>query len=209
MLSSPPFFRLSLVGFVSGLTLSLPASAVACLLTAVWSVIICCAKALTSLFLVLPLASLPASMSTWLAVTTMCAICGSVGPAPCASARKGTAASAARPFRIFMGFSLCVPPWTPRIARAFPGTWGRAMIANRSQEQCHGRARRRQGKHAVDGRAAQRVPRGKGLQVAHGAGLWRDLRPLGGRCHPPPRGAGCGFEHAHRHARQFTGRSPR
>src|SRR5471032_1475161 len=86
MLSSPPDLRLLLVGLSSGLTLSFFTSAVACLLTPVWSVTIILPKALTSLLVPFDWASLPALMSTWFAVTTMCAICGSVGPAPCAKA---------------------------------------------------------------------------------------------------------------------------
>src|SRR4029077_7728668 len=53
---------------------------VADLLTAVWSVTISCPNARTSFECALELASLPASMSTWLAVTTIAATCGSVGP---------------------------------------------------------------------------------------------------------------------------------
>jgi hypothetical protein len=67
---------------------------VACVFTAVWSVTICCANLRTSGDAALPLARLPASMSTWLAVTTMAAICASSGAAP---AWTGPARSASAP----------------------------------------------------------------------------------------------------------------
>src|ERR1043165_2608443 len=86
MFSAAPFFSAALVSLSAGVTPSFFASAPACLLTAAWSVTICFAKACTSLLLDLDCASLPASMSIWLAVTTMPAICGSEGPFPCASA---------------------------------------------------------------------------------------------------------------------------
>src|SRR5262245_5525612 len=79
MLSFAPLIRLRLVSLSSGLTLSFFTSAAAWLFTAVWSVIICWANLLTSLFLVLATASLPASISIWFAVTTIPAIWGSEG----------------------------------------------------------------------------------------------------------------------------------
>ena len=60
------------------MTLSLVTRSVADLLTPVWSVIINSAKALTSLLVDRDFASFPASMSTWLAVTTIDAICASL-----------------------------------------------------------------------------------------------------------------------------------
>src|SRR5262252_5363602 len=52
-----------------------------------------CANSLTSGDCAFDFANLPASMSTWLAVTTMAAICASVGPLPCAAAPKARARS--------------------------------------------------------------------------------------------------------------------
>src|SRR5207249_8635263 len=78
--SSPPFFKLWAVGLSSGLSFSLAARSVADLLTPVWSVTIIFPNAWTSLLVDLDSASLPASMSTWFAVTTIAAICASVGP---------------------------------------------------------------------------------------------------------------------------------
>src|SRR6185312_1430273 len=54
-----------------------------------------CANSLTSFECAFDRASLPASISTWLAVTTMAAIWGSVGPA--ANATLAAAASARTP----------------------------------------------------------------------------------------------------------------
>jgi len=53
--------------------------ATACLVTPEWSVTICVPNAVTWALLPFDSASLPASMSTWLAVTTMEAICASLG----------------------------------------------------------------------------------------------------------------------------------
>src|SRR5712692_9204997 len=97
--------RLLLVALSVGFTLSFFTSAEACLLTAVWSVIMRCANSDTSLFLVRDLASLPALMSIWFAATTIRAICGSVGPPlSCAEAltRKSEAARATATFERFM-----------------------------------------------------------------------------------------------------------
>src|SRR4051794_34809870 len=85
MFSLAPFLRLACVSLAAGLTPSFFARATACLLTAVWSVIIWLAKPCTSLFFERDLASLPASISIWLAVTTMPAICGSLGACACAA----------------------------------------------------------------------------------------------------------------------------
>src|SRR5207247_8864127 len=103
-----PFFSLCLVGLSSVFTPSFCASAPACLLTAVWSVIMSCANSDTCLFLVWDLASLPASMSIALAVTTIPAICGSDGPPLSwaeAVTRKSEAARATAIFDEFMVFS--------------------------------------------------------------------------------------------------------
>src|SRR3954454_23397064 len=109
MFSSPPLLRLALVGFASGLTFSFFTRAVADLLTAVWSVTICLPNWRTSLLEPFFSATLPASMSTWLAVTTMWAICGSVGPCwAWAVTRTAPANSAARTEGMRMGVS-----WLP------------------------------------------------------------------------------------------------
>src|SRR6478752_7015571 len=76
---SPPDFRLWLVALSSGVTFKRVTSSTACLFTPVWSVTICCANILTSAFDVFDAASFPASISTWFAVTTIDAICASLG----------------------------------------------------------------------------------------------------------------------------------
>src|ERR687890_223378 len=79
-----------------------------------------CANSLTSLLLDFDAASLPASMSTWLAVTTIAAICASFGPADCAStpdvARARTVATTTAD--LLMEPSLC---WLRRLDEAFAG----------------------------------------------------------------------------------------
>src|SRR6266705_153526 len=97
-------FRLLLVALSSGVTPSFFTSAEACLLTAVWSVIMRCANSDTCLFLVRDLASLPALISIWFAATTIPAICGSDGP-PLSWAEAVTRKrEAARATAIFDGF---------------------------------------------------------------------------------------------------------
>src|SRR5215831_18149935 len=81
---SPPSLRLRLVSLSSGVTFSRVARSTACLLTPVWSATMSSANFLTSALAAFDDASLPASMSTWLAVTTMEAICASLGD--CANA---------------------------------------------------------------------------------------------------------------------------
>src|SRR5439155_25569342 len=93
--SSPPDFRLWLVGLSCGVTFSLVTNSTACLLTPVWSVTMRLANAFTSLLADVESASLPASMSTWLAVTTIDAICASFGAwaATTVAARNSDAAT--------------------------------------------------------------------------------------------------------------------
>src|SRR6202162_3414339 len=81
---SPPDLRLLLVALSPGATLSLVTRSTADLFTPVWSVIIRSANFLTSALADVDCASLPASISTWLAVTTIDAICASL--TPCADA---------------------------------------------------------------------------------------------------------------------------
>src|SRR6476661_2190325 len=122
MVSSPPFLRDLLVSLGSGLTCSFLTRSVADLLTAVWSVTICLPNWRTSLDLACFSASLPASMSTWFAVTTICAICGSLGPDWAWATQVPAAASTAmRVGTTRMELSLgLVEPWMSRAARAFP-----------------------------------------------------------------------------------------
>src|SRR6476619_5777330 len=80
-IESCPAVMPRLVSLSSGVRLSFPASALALLLTEVWSVIICCAKAVTSGFLVLALASLPLRMSALFAATTIAAMFASLSVA--------------------------------------------------------------------------------------------------------------------------------
>ncbi len=59
-----------------------------------WAVIMSCAKSRTDCVFEVDFASWPASMSTWLAVTPMAAICASLGaPAPAARAQELATAS--------------------------------------------------------------------------------------------------------------------
>src|SRR5262245_7707698 len=84
-----------LVSLSSGVRLSLPASAFALLLTAVWSVIISCAKVVTSGFLVMAFACLPLAMSALFAATTMAAMLASLnaGAAGCSDIVLGGVAA--------------------------------------------------------------------------------------------------------------------
>jgi hypothetical protein len=68
-----------LTSLSSGVTLSFVASATACLFEAEWSVIIVCAKSFTAFAVPFCFASAPAVLSIEFTVTTMWAICASVG----------------------------------------------------------------------------------------------------------------------------------
>ena len=100
--SSPPDFRLWLVALSSGVTFSRVTSSTACLFTPVWSVTICCANVFTSAFVVVDAASLPASISTWLAVTTIDAICASLRALRRIAPRRAASAKAAANSYIFI-----------------------------------------------------------------------------------------------------------
>src|SRR5689334_16171739 len=101
-------FKALLIVFSSGVILSLVARSVACLLTSVCSAIIRWANALTSGLGDFDSASLPASISIWLAATTIAATCASLRLAlsSAAVARAGAIRAMARVINFFIGAPL-------------------------------------------------------------------------------------------------------